>query len=71
MDKDRKLNWRQACVMLGCGKTKFYELIHMGRLPATKVGKKGLRVSEAALKSIIEEVGAAKESENANTDPVV
>lgn len=56
MERERKLNWKQACVMLGCGKTKFYELISMGRLPATRVGKRGLRVRESDIKSIIEEV---------------
>ena len=53
---DRKLNWKQACVMLGCGKTKFYELVSIGKLPATRVGKRGLRVKESDVKDIIEDL---------------
>lgn len=33
-DKGRKLNWRQACRVIGCGRSKFYELINTGKLRA-------------------------------------
>lgn len=45
-NKDRKLNWKQACVILGCGKTTFYELVNSGTLPAVRFGKRGLWVWE-------------------------
>lgn len=32
--RGRKLNWRQACAVLGCGKDFFYRLVREGRLPA-------------------------------------
>lgn len=44
---DRKLNWKQACTLLDCKKDKFYELIRIGRLPATRVGERGIRVKES------------------------
>ncbi|MDL2279084.1 helix-turn-helix domain-containing protein [Desulfovibrio sp. OttesenSCG-928-G11] len=53
---ERKLNWRQACTILGCGKTKFYEMIRMGLLPATKVGKRGVRIREADALALVEKV---------------
>lgn len=33
-DRGRKLNWRQACALIGCGRSKFYELINSGKLRA-------------------------------------
>lgn len=56
MMAERKLNWRQACVAMGCGKDKFYELIRVGRLPAYRVGKRGLWVKEEDVRRIIEPV---------------
>jgi excisionase family DNA binding protein len=44
---DKKLGWRQACEILGCGKTKFYELVNSGALPGYRVGVKGVWVYEA------------------------
>ena len=43
-NKGRRLNWRQACELLGCGKTRFYSLVQGGMLPAYKIrgGKRGL-----------------------------
>lgn len=56
MEKERKLNWKQACLLLDCKKDKFYELIRTGRLPATRVGKRGLRVKENDVMALIETV---------------
>ncbi len=48
-DKGRKLNWRQACRVIGCGKTQFYNLVNSGTLPAYRPEgcKRGLWVYEA------------------------
>lgn len=39
-----RLNWKQACAILGCSKAKFYRLIKRGEITAYKVGKRGLWV---------------------------
>ena len=45
MDEKVLLNWRQACVMLGCSKSFFYNLINAGVIPAIRHGAvKGVRV---------------------------
>ena len=38
MVEDRKLNWRMACEILGCKKSKFYSLVQKGELPAYRIG---------------------------------
>lgn len=55
--KGRRLNWRQACEILGCGKTHFYRLIHNGNLPAYKMkgSKRGIWVFEKDCIDQIEE----------------
>ncbi len=35
--EDKKLNWRQACELLGCGRNRFYALIREGYLPAYRL----------------------------------
>ncbi len=54
-NKGRRLNWRQACEILGCGKTKFYALVNSGKLPAYDIhGKKrGFWVYETDCTSLI------------------
>ena len=54
MDKNRRLNWQQACALLGCGKDKFYEFINSGELPAYRAGRKGLWVKEDDVRKLIE-----------------
>lgn len=47
-EKGRKLDWREACALLGCKKSHFYNLVNSGMLPAIRIGRiKGLRVYEA------------------------
>ena len=53
---ERKLNWRQACTTMGCGKDKFYELIRTGRLKAYRVGERGLWVKEDDVQRLIEPI---------------
>lgn len=45
---EKKLNWREACALLGCGRNRFYAMIREGLLPAYRLrGKKnGLWVYE-------------------------
>ncbi len=38
-DKGRKLNWQQACALLGCKKSHFYNLVNSGRIPAQRYGE--------------------------------
>ena len=44
---DRRLNWRQACYVLHCGRTKFFELIQKGELKWEGVGVRGHYVWES------------------------
>jgi len=53
----KRLSWKQACVILGCGKTTFYRLVHSGRLPAYKIQEgRGLWVYEEDCLRLIERV---------------
>ena len=51
MDKmidGQKLNWRQACKLLHCSRSHFYNLINSGDLPAERSGRiKGVTVRRA------------------------
>lgn len=39
------VNWQQACAILGCSKSHFYNLVNAGALPAVRNGKiRGVRV---------------------------
>ncbi|MFV0421619.1 DNA-binding protein [Oleidesulfovibrio sp.] len=57
-DKGKRLNWRSACKILGCGKTKFYDMVNTGALPAYRcsAGKRGLWVWEADCYALIKPV---------------
>lgn len=60
MDKSdmlpERLNWKQACALLGCGKTKFYGLIKKGELTAHRSGKRGLWVLRKDCERIVHSV---------------
>lgn len=59
MCEDRLLNWEQACALLGCKRSYFYNLINSGILPAVRVGTiKGVRVYESACLAFIEKRSA-------------
>ncbi|MDR2946709.1 MAG: excisionase family DNA-binding protein [Candidatus Adiutrix sp.] len=51
---EKRLNWKQACDILGCGKTKFYRLIRDKKLPAYRAGMKGIWVKEDDVFRLIE-----------------
>lgn len=56
----KMLNWRQACNVLSCSRSHFYNLINSGKLPVIRMGAvKGVRVFEddcfAYLKSCLKE----------------
>lgn len=38
-DKGRKLNWKQACEILNCSKSHFYNLVNAGKIPGFRNGK--------------------------------
>ena len=45
---EKKLNWREACALLGCKKSHFYNLVNSGKIPAIRTGEiKGVRVLES------------------------
>lgn len=47
-DSLKKLNWREACALLGCKKSHFYNLVNSGKIPAVRTGEiKGVRVLES------------------------
>ena len=47
-DSEKKLNWREACALLGCKKSHFYNLVNSGKIPAIRTGEiKGVRVLES------------------------
>ena len=58
--RGRKLNWQQACEVLGCRRTRFYALVRSGRLPAyrTQGSKRGMWVYEADCLALVERVEA-------------
>ncbi len=61
--KDRRLNWRQACYVLHCGRTKFFDLIANGTLKWEGVGVRGHYVWESdcvkLLHSTVEDAGSS------------
>lgn len=58
MESDRKLNWKQACAVLGCKKSRFYELVKKGEITAYRVGdgKQGMWVLESDCRALIKKV---------------
>lgn len=56
----RMLNWEQACRILGCKKSHFYNLVNSGRLPATRNGAvKGVRVLEEDCRAYLQQQSEA------------
>lgn len=48
VNSEKKLNWREACALLGCKKSHFYNLVNSGKIPAVRTGEvKGVRVLES------------------------
>lgn len=58
--RGRRLNWRQACEVLGCGRTHFFRLVETGQLPAYRLegARRGLWVYEADCRRLIRPVDA-------------
>lgn len=40
VELEKKLTWRQACEILGCGKSSLYRLVSSGQLPSYGVGER-------------------------------
>lgn len=36
---ETRLNWQQACRLLGCSRAHFYRLVNSGELPAVRYGR--------------------------------
>lgn len=44
-EKKELLNWQQACKILGCSKSHFYNLVNSGKIKAFRIGTlKGVKV---------------------------
>ncbi len=56
-DNDRKLNWKQACDLLGgCSQSHFYNLVNSGKIPGFRFGKtRGLWVWESDVMAYLRE----------------
>lgn len=49
------LNWQQACKLLSCSKSHFYNLINSGELPAIRLGRvRCIRVKQIDCKNYLE-----------------
>jgi len=47
MMTDVWLNWQQACKLLDCSQSHFYNLVNSGELPAQRFGRvRGVRVKK-------------------------
>lgn len=62
MAENRKLNWHQACELLGCKKSWFYTLVRKGDLPAYRAGdsKQGLWVWEKDCLALVRKIPPGK-----------
>ena len=59
-DFTARLNWRQACDFIGCGRAHFYRLLQAGEFPgAYRIGKRrGIRVPRKYVEAFLERNGA-------------
>lgn len=49
------LNWQQACRLLECSKSHFYNLVNSGEIPAQRFGKiRGIRVRKSDCQEYLE-----------------
>lgn len=62
-DKRRRLNWRQACEKLRCGKSRFYRMVANGVIPAHRFrgSRRGIWVYEDDLAACVETFRAREE----------
>lgn len=52
---ERTLNWKQACELIGCSQSHFYNLVNTGKIPSCRYGAvRGVRVTEAACVQYVE-----------------
>lgn len=40
-DLSDRLNWHQACIILGCSKSTFFRLVNKGEIPAYGAAERG------------------------------
>lgn len=55
-NEGKRLNWKQACEILGCSKSQFYRLINRGQLRGFRIGKRNLWVYEKDCLKFLEQV---------------
>lgn len=63
--KGKRLNWRQACEIMGCGKTRFYRLVRSGALVAYNLqgAQRGLWVYEHDCRELVQRTQTCPENE--------
>ena len=55
-EKGKRLNWKQACDILGCSKSHFYNLVNQGKIPAHRYGRvRGMWVWEQDVRDYLED----------------
>lgn len=55
--KGRKLNWKQACGILNCSRSHFYNLVNEGKIPAFRYGRvRGVWVWEADVTNFLTKI---------------
>lgn len=52
----KRLNWRQACVLLSCSKTKLYDMVSRKELRAYRTGLRGMWFYEEDVQNLIKQV---------------
>lgn len=60
---EKRLNWQQACKLLGCSKSQFYRLVNNGELPAYRLGRRHLWVRETDCRKLLQPISYCPESE--------
>lgn len=63
MQNEKKLNWREACALLGCKKSHFYNLVNSGQIPAQRFGAiRGVWVYERDCLQYLDATKSAQQS---------
>lgn len=52
----KRLDWKQACALLGCSRAKFYRMVHAGEITAYRLGKRGLWVRQEECENILKKM---------------
>lgn len=54
MAEEKELSWHEACAVLRCGKTKFYDLVNSGDLPSSRDNaSRKIKVKESDCRALL------------------